>query len=129
MALALGYGLEWWKLHGDWQFAAWWGVFPLLVGYLFQEITWHPALFPLALFAFCTAYAQRALSTRSRFLRRQVDAMIIRLTTREVRHVQMNLEKDSGSAIAWLLGPLDRGMQWFGWGMVVLALAVLGRHI
>ncbi len=37
MALASGYNLEWPGLHGDWQFAAWWAVFPLLVGYFAQE--------------------------------------------------------------------------------------------
>lgn len=120
--LAMGYGLEWPGLHGDWQFAAWWAVFPLLVGYFAQGIAFHPALIPALGFGFTSAYAQRVLSSRARYLRRKVG------------HVKTFLEMDDGQVAQagkdWELEPLDGALAFLSVAMVALAGAlVLWRSI
>jgi hypothetical protein len=118
--LALGYNLEWPGMHGDWQFAAWWAVFPLLVGYFAQGVEFHPALIPLSLFAFATAYAQRVLSTRVRYLRRRVG------------YARVYLEATDGQVLAadkdWLLEPDEKALAWMSASMVVIAAATLTTH-
>ena len=77
LLLVLGYNLEFWHMHGDWQFATWWAVFPVLVGYFTQSTEWNWLLIPMVLFAYNSAMAQRILSTQSRYLRRHVEELSI----------------------------------------------------
>lgn len=124
--LSIGYGKEWPGLHGDWQFAAWWAVFPLLVGGFAQGVTFHPALVPQVVFAFATAYAQRVLSTRSRFLRRQVgiaEAKMFKPREDALIHLHSIEGKD------WLLAPLDGALWWMTVMMVSLAAGLLARNV
>ena len=126
--LAAGYNFEVPGFHGDWQFAAWWAVFPLMVGYFAQGMEWTPALVPLLLFAFFTATAQRVLSTRARYLRRQVQGAAVSL--------QNHWDEGSGQWLwgaqgfkPWILAPLDQGLMWLSLAMPVLAaMVVLWRH-
>jgi hypothetical protein len=70
--LVFAYNLELFggRFHTDTWFALAWGVFPLLTGYFVvaEELTAEAAL--AAGFAFATSYAQRALSTPVRAVRR-----------------------------------------------------------
>ena len=75
LVLAIGYNMEIRWMHGDVQFALMWAVFPFLVGHLAMSGTLSTAILPLSVFSFLTAYAQRVLSTRSRYLRRKVDVL------------------------------------------------------
>jgi hypothetical protein len=127
VVLAGGYNLEWPGLHGDWQFAAWWAVFPFLVGYFAQGIEFHPALIPLSLFAFCTAFAQRVLSTRVRNLRRKVRAATVSLETwhqgqREWLFGRLELKP-------WLLEADEKALAWLSVAMVSLAAGTVAAHL
>ena len=63
------------RFHNDFWFAAAWGSFPLLTGYFAaaERIRWEAVL--AAAFAGLSSYAQRALSTPVRRLRRRVVAI------------------------------------------------------
>lgn len=118
MVFASGYGLEWKGLHGDVQFALWWAVFPLLVGYLAQGIEWSWALVPAVAFAFLTATAQRVLSTRVRYLRRSVE------------HVEVRLRLNySGSfnqfGRPWLLYPEEEALKLLSFAMPAVAIMMV----
>ena len=114
--LALGYGLEWPGFHGDWQFAAWWAVFPMVVGYLAMGIALDPILPLGCLFAYATATAQRILSSRTRFLRRVVRELT---TTGRVGGNHMVW------GVNWVLGPLDGALAIFRLALPLLALTLL----
>lgn len=127
--LAAGYSLEWPGLHGDWQFSAWWGLFPFLVGYFAQGIDFTPALILGGAFTLLSTRAQRVISTRARFLRRQVQDATVSL---QVWH-----EPERGyfwgpggyELKPWLLEPLDQGLMWFSLAMPALAgMLILWRH-
>lgn len=108
IVMALGYGLEWPGLHGGtWQFPIFWAVFPFIVSYLAQTPTWTWLLFPMGIFAFLTAWAQRVLSTRARALRRG------------------KIWLGSDSATAWALAPLDRALAIMSFAMPLLAAGLL----
>lgn len=129
--LVIGYNIEWRGFHGDWQFATWWAVFPLLVGYFAQGIDFHPVLVLASIFAFCSAYGQRVLSTRARYLRRRVGDYC-KLSVQEFGSTPERLGDYSWMPVlnktydkAWLLEPLDRGLMWFNAMMVALALGMV----
>jgi hypothetical protein len=126
-ALAYGYGQEWPGLHGDWQFASWWAVFPFLVGYLAQELNFNPAVAASAVFWFMTALVQRILSTRVRYLRRQVGKATVTLETwhegqQEWLFGAMELKP-------WLLAPDEKALAWLSAAMVLYAVSGLLFHI
>jgi hypothetical protein len=126
-ALAYGYGQEWKGFHGDWQFAAWWAVFPFLVGYLAQGLEFNPALAALGIFLFLTALVQRILSTRVRFLRRRVGKATVALETwhegqQEWLFGAMELKP-------WLLAPDEKALAWLTATMLLLAVSGLLSHI
>lgn len=120
--LAIGYGLELPGLHGDWQFAAWWGVFPLLVGYFTQDTSWIPALAPAILFAYLSADAQRTMSTRSRYLRRKTGDVMVQLneeTSHPGSYRRMIQDKN------WLLLPTDRALRLLSFALPLIALTLI----
>jgi len=119
--LALGYGLEWPLLHGNWQFSMWWAVFPVLIGYLAQDVAFTEKLIPIMLFAFATAYAQRELSTRVRFLRRKIILATVILTTYSGESRSLPEKADK----SWLLQPLEMALAIFAAAMVLLAIGLL----
>ena len=123
---AAGYGLEWPGLHGNWRFATWWAVFPLLVGYFAQGLEWTLALAPLVVFAFLTAMAQRVLSTRARWLRREIGEVYLA----QGWGLPVDLDEEgTGDDTAWLLRPLDGALKWMSFALPVVALTMLARHI
>ncbi|MDP3063782.1 MAG: hypothetical protein Q8O40_11335 [Chloroflexota bacterium] len=127
--IALGYNLEWPGMHGDAQFSLFWGAFPALVGYfamgggLAETGGIIPGIFA-ALFATLTAWGQRVLSTRARFLRRKVEVLDgyysfdahANGSTGRGRH---GIDKQ------WILEPLDRALMLFSFAMPILAVGVL----
>jgi hypothetical protein len=121
--LVLGYNLELFgaRLHTDFGFAAAWGGFPVLVGFLAQA---PPLTRPvtagavgLALAATGLSYAQRRLSTPARALRRRV------------RGVEGTITMPDGSLRplekAELLAPLEAALKTLSITMPVLAVALL----
>lgn len=119
---AVGYGLEWRGLHGDWQFAAWWAVFPLLVGHFAQGIDLTPALVPLVIFAFLTAMGQRVLSKRARWFRRQTEEPYLAEGYGEPILCDNG---DYGGGKEWLLQPFDGALKWMSFAMPVIAIVML----
>jgi hypothetical protein len=103
-------------VHTDAGFALAWGAFPVLTAYVAQ--TDRIALAPvLAAFgALGLSWAQRALSTPARLLRRSA------------RRVEGVLETTDGTTRPLdakdLLAPLERALQAMSWGVVTLATAL-----
>ncbi|HEY2703126.1 MAG TPA: hypothetical protein VGL20_05500 [Candidatus Dormibacteraeota bacterium] len=113
--LVLGYDLELagGRLHTAAGFAAGWGAFPVLTGYLAQTGGLNPAAALAAAAAFGLSLAQRRLSTPARLLRRHV------------REASAQLVLDDGSVVHWdardLLCPLEQALRALSWSMVALA--------
>jgi hypothetical protein len=114
-ALVLAYNAELFGgvVHTDVGFAAAWGAFPLLTAYVAQSdaLGWAPVL--AAVGAAALAYAQRALSTPARTLRRQVVEV----------HGSMVLTDGTVLPIddTVLRAPLERALQAMSWGVIALA--------
>jgi hypothetical protein len=117
--LVLGYNAEAFggRLHTDAGFAAAWGAFPLLTGYLAQAGTIGIAAGLGAVAAFGLAYAQRTLSTPARMLRRKT------------QRVEGSLTRMDGSVLALdgatLRAPLERALLTLSWTMAALAGAMV----
>ena len=108
-------------VHTDIGFSAAWGAFPVLTAYAAQAggLGW-PALLG-ALAAFCISYAQRALSTPARLLRRRARAVTGTVELADGG----TLPLDAGV----LLAPLERALRALSWGMVALAAAVVAYRL
>ena len=126
-SLAYGYGQEWKGFHGDWQFAAWWAVFPFLVGYLAQGLDFNPAVAALVIFAFMTALVQRVLSTRVRYLRRQVGQATVTLETWHERQQEWLFGVMERKP--WLLAPDEKALAGLSAAMVLHAVSGLLFHV
>lgn len=116
--LVLGYNAELFRgvLHTDAGFAAAWGSFPVLVGYVAQAHTLAPAPLVAAAGAFALSLAQRRLSAPAREVRRHAVLVegTVRLDDGTVRPI------DAGM----LLAPLERTLQAVSWSVVLLAAAL-----
>jgi len=103
-------------VHTDAGFALAWGAFPVLAAYVAETDRLAVAPVLAALGAFGLSWAQRALSTPARQLRR-----------RTVR-VEGALETDDGEIVRLdvgaLLAPLERALRAMSWAVVALAAAV-----
>lgn len=121
--LVLGYNLELFggRLHTDIGFAAAWGAFPVLVGYLAQT---PPLTRPVTAGALCLAlaatglsYTQRQLSTPARALRRRTTSV----------HGTITLADGSEQPLdrAAILAPLEAALKTLAITMPILALALL----
>lgn len=143
--MAVGYNLEWRWMHGDVQFAFFWAVFPFSVG---LAATGHPSSYvpqptdAFVVFVFLTAYAQRVLSTRARYLRREITEARVYLSPRAkpeglTREDELRLSHPGpeGQRIsrwpsveqdkAWLLAPIDQALMIMSFAMPMLAIAML----
>lgn len=125
--LVLGYNLELFggRLHTDVGFAAAWGGFPVLVGFLGQTppLTWPlgAGALGLALAATGLSYAQRQLSSPARALRRRVSD--IRGTATMLDGTQHPVDRET------LLSPLEASLKTLSITVPVLAVAMLfARH-
>jgi hypothetical protein len=116
--LVIGYNAELFGglIHTDLGFAAAWGAFPALTGYVAEagRVTIAPVLMAGA--AMALSAGQRHLSTPARTLRRRTASVVgtMTLTSGDV----VTLEA------ARLLEPLERALRSFSWGLVLLAAAL-----
>lgn len=124
--LAVGYNLELFggRLHNDWTFAVAWGGFPLLVGYLVQQpqASWYGAgtVLVAACAAVASSYAQRALSTPARRLRRHTSEVTGWVISRDGATVGIDRRV--------LLAPLERALRALSWTVPLVAVMVLLTH-
>jgi hypothetical protein len=103
-------------VHTDVGFAAAWGAFPMLTGYVAQARALSLAAVLAALGALGLSLAQRALSTPARRLRR---------TVRSVRGVMVMADgSEQPVDERTLLAPLERALQTLSWAVVVTAAAL-----
>ena len=116
--LVVGYNAELFGglIHTDLGFAAAWGAFPALTGYVAEA--GHLAVAPVvaAGAAMALSAGQRHLSTPARMLRRRTAAVTgsITLNSGEVTRLDA----------AGLLEPLERALRSLSWGVVLLAAAL-----
>ena len=115
--LVVAYNLELFggRVHTDVGFAAAWGAFPLLTGYVAQAGNLDVAALIGALAAFALSYAQRTLSTPARLIRRHVTAVDGTLDLDDGSHRQLDA--------ATLLAPLERTLRCLSWATIALATA------
>ena len=117
--LVLGYNLELFggRLHTDAGFAAAWGSFPIVTAYYAQAETIDLVAVLAGAAAFAVSWAQRALSTPARFVRRSTDGLDV-----QVRLVDGRTRRfDEG----FLLGPIEAALRALTWGMVLLAATLV----
>lgn len=117
--LVVGYNLELFhgRIHTDAGFAAAWGAFPAVTAYYSQAETFDLVAVVAAAAAFAISWAQRALSTPVRFVRRQTDGLDVqaRLADGGTRRF------DEG----FLLDPIEAALRALSWGIVLLAVALV----
>jgi hypothetical protein len=117
-ALVLGYNAELFGgiIHTDLGFAAAWGAFPVLTGYVAQagRLAVAPVLGAGA--AMALSAGQRYLSTPARTLRRRTAAVTGSLTLSDGRVTTIDAQS--------LLAPLERALRSLSWGVVLLAAAL-----
>lgn len=123
IGLVLGYNLELFggRLHTDLGFAAAWGGFPVVVGYVGQAPPLTSASLAAAAAATVAAvalsYAQRCLSTPARTIRRRTRELAgVATLTDGTRHT---LDR------ATLLVPLEGALRAMSWAVPLLAAAVV----
>lgn len=123
--LVVGYNAELFGglIHTDLGFAAAWGAFPALTGYVAQAGSLAVAPVLVAAAAMALSAGQRHLSTPARTLRRRTAAVTGSLTL----HTGEVTTLDAAS----LLEPLERALRSLSWGVALLAAALaiarLGR--
>ena len=103
-------------VHTDLGFAAAWGAFPALTGYVAEDGTLSAAAVIAAAGALALSAAQRRLSTPARMLRRRVTAVEGTITFADGRTAQLTQ--------ALLLTPLERALRASSWAIVLLAAAL-----
>jgi hypothetical protein len=102
--------------HTDFGFAAAWGAFPVLVGYVAQTGTLAVAPVLAAVGAFALSAAQRRLSTPARNIRRRAVRVEGRITFGDGRTVPVTADG--------LLQPLEEALRATSWAIVLLAAAL-----
>jgi hypothetical protein len=103
-------------VHTDLGFAAAWGAFPALTGYVAQDGTVSVAAVVAAAGALALSAAQRRLSTPARELRRRVISVDGTITYRDGHVVKLTMPV--------LLTPLERALRAASWATVLLAAAL-----
>jgi len=100
-------------VHTDAGFAAAWGSFPVLTAYVAQSATLRLAPVLAAAGAFALSWAQRALSTPARTVRRGVRTIDGTMTMADgtVRPLDART----------VLAPLERALAAMSWGVVAFA--------
>lgn len=117
--LVLAYNLELLagRFHSDLWFGLAWGAFPVVCGYAAVAGEIGVAAVLAAAFAVLLSLAQRTLSNRVRFVRRQVDGV----------SGEIELRDGSREAIdaRWLIAAEERGLRLLAAASVVLAAALV----
>jgi hypothetical protein len=116
--LVIGYNAELFGglLHTDFGFAAGWGAFPVLTGYVAQAGTLALAPVIASVGAFALSTAQRRLSTPARNVRRRALRVEGRITFGDGRTVPISAET--------LIGPLEGALRATSWAIILLAAAM-----
>lgn len=119
----LAYNLEWFdgRLHTDAAFAAFWGAFPVLTGYFVQAERIDLVAVVAALAAYALSRAQRTLSKRARFMRRDVSVARLELELSDGSITRMDRSE--------VLAPLDAALHALSWSMVLLATALVAARL
>jgi hypothetical protein len=119
----LAYNLEWFggRFHTDFGFAAAWGAFPVVAGYFVQAERIDLVVMAGALAGYGFAYVQRILSTRARFLRREVTSV----------SAQFRLRDGTTSVLsrAELLAPYEASLKLMALSMVALAATLVAARL
>lgn len=117
-ALVIGYNAELFGgiIHTDLGFAAAWGAFPVLTGYVAQAGRLAVAPVLAAGAAMALSASQRYLSTPARALRRRTAAVTGSITFTDGQVTTLDVER--------LLAPLERAMRALSWGVVLIAAAL-----
>src|SRR4029077_13311964 len=108
-------------MHGDFWFALSWGAFPVVTAYFAQAGSVSLGAAAGAASAFALSYGQRALSTPARSLRRRTRSVSGMVTMTDGSEVALNE--------AALLGPLEKALRAFSWGVVALAAGLLASRL
>ena len=121
LVLVLAYNLELagGRLHTTWGFAASWGAYPVLAGFLVQTGRITAPAVAAAAGAFALSVAQRALSAPARLVRRRASAVQGRLTV---------ASGDIALTRANLLRPLERALRAMTWASCLLATGLILTH-
>jgi hypothetical protein len=116
--VVFAYNLEWFRgrIHNEIGFAAAWGAFPLLTGAFAQHGNLSVATAIAAVGAFALSWAQRALSTQARWLRRSARDVTLQATVDE-RQVQLTAQQ--------LLEPTETALKAMAWAIVLLAIGLV----
>jgi len=103
-------------VHTDAGFAAAWGAFPVLTGYVAEAGRLAVAPVLAAAAALALSLAQRALSTPARTLRRRTTAVTGSITMADGRVIALDGQR--------LLAPLEQALRAMSWGIALLAAAL-----
>jgi len=103
-------------MQTDFGFAAAWGAFPVLTGYVAQAGALAVAPVLAAVGAFALSAAQRQLSTPARNIRRRAIRVAGNITFADGRIVPITADS--------LLMPLERALRAASWAIVLLAAAM-----
>jgi hypothetical protein len=103
-------------VHTTPGFAAAWGAFPVLTGYVAQTSDMALGAVLAAAGAFALSWAQRALSTPARRIRRSTRSVEGSLTLADGTVVTLDEQS--------LLAPLETALRAISWGMIALATAL-----
>lgn len=116
--LVVGYNAELFGglIHTDMGFAAAWGAFPALTGYVAEAGRISVASVLVAAAAMAASAAQRHLSTPARLLRRRTASVTGILTLASGETITLDAVK--------LREPLERALRSLSWGVVLLAAAL-----
>jgi hypothetical protein len=116
--LVVGYNAELFGgvIHTDLGFAAAWGAFPALTGYVAETGRLAVAPVVAAGAAMALSAGQRHLSTPARMLRRRTSAVTGSITLNSGEVTSLDATR--------LLEPLERALRSLSWGVVLLAAAL-----
>jgi hypothetical protein len=116
--LVIGYNAELFGglIHTDLGFAAAWGAFPALTGYVAEAGRLALAPVVAAGAAMALSAGQRHLSTPARLLRRRTSAVTGSITLYSGEVTALDARR--------LLEPLERALRSLSWGVVLLAAAL-----
>lgn len=108
------------RVHGDFWFALSWGAFPVLTAYFAQTGRLTLAVVGAAVACYAISYAQRALSTPARMLRRRTESVTGVVALSDGSEIALNAQV--------LLRPLERALAALSWGVVLLSIALVASR-
>jgi hypothetical protein len=116
--LVVAYNMELFDgiIHNEWGFAAAWGAFPALTGYVAQHGTLSLAAVLAAAAALALSAAQRRLSTPARTIRRRAARIDGTMTVAD------GTQTPIGPGL--VLAPLEGALRALSWGLILLAAAM-----